>query len=556
MEVDRPVDRLSDIIYGIRYSVQKADNDLNTTELEDRDYSLEAKDSLNLTRENRPFSFKDYAPKVFATIRKFLGVSVTSFLNSWEMPPEDAEFTESTARSGSMFYITHDRQYLFKTILHPEVTVMMELLRDYHIHLQAYRRTFMVKIYGLFRFMNNSTKLWILIMGHTFPPIITIKEKYDLKGRKPKPGKSIKERMRPNQNAPHKDNEILRYIRFVDEHKSFYLTQLGEDIKLLKDHDIMDYSLLIGIHEVTPEEFEAAAILATQDEGYFSLLPTEIRIQIQQHDIFIHRKTEKQIKTSSEPDSSSKPPKEKPTKKKRISSPSDIKTDNTSPSEQQIRPRKIPKKYPRAKSSDIIQKGLERRRKKLDKKDTGKRLENIHTEIKTIFDYGLVAINPLTSNFEILFLGIIDNLTNYTVSKQMANLFKSALWEPETLSTVPSSYYGDRFYKYLTTDLLGDAPEIASDEDNGKIIITNEVIISTIVDNGKIHSTSQPNVPSQTPQLTNIEVSNSFPKSLTPRENSSSQKSILRPSLSVATSDQTTPKVEKKRKSVGLTRDN
>jgi len=135
----------------------------------------------------------------------------------------------------------------------------------------------------------------------------------------------------------------------------------------------------------------------------------------------------------------------------------------------------------------------------------------------------------------------------------MANLFKSALWEPETLSTVPSSYYGDRFYKYLTTDLLGDAPEIASDEDNGKIITANEVI-STIVEAGKIHSTSQPNVPSQTPQLTNTEVSNSFPKSLTPRENSSSQ-SILRPT-SVATSDQPTPKVEKKRKSVGLTRDN
>jgi len=138
----------------------------------------------------------------------------------------------------------------------------------------------------------------------------------------------------------------------------------------------------------------------------------------------------------------------------------------------------------------------------------------------------------------------------------MANLFKSALWEQETLSTVPPPVYGERFYKYLTTVLLGDSPEVVSDEDNGKIMTPNDMI--SIVDSGKtIHSTSQPIVPSQTPERTiNPEVSNSFPKSLTPRENSSSQKSVLRPTLSVATSDPSTPKVEKKRKSLGLTRDN
>jgi len=57
-----------------------------------------------------------------------------------------------------------------------------------------------------------------------------------LKGRKPKPGKSVKERqhIRSGSNAkdrgsltiipidvPQKDNEIERNIRFVEEHKSF-----------------------------------------------------------------------------------------------------------------------------------------------------------------------------------------------------------------------------------------------------------------------------------------------------------------------------------------------
>ena len=39
---------------------------------------------------------------------------------------------ESTAKSGSMFFQTDDKIYLFKTILHPEVPVMMRLLRHYY----------------------------------------------------------------------------------------------------------------------------------------------------------------------------------------------------------------------------------------------------------------------------------------------------------------------------------------------------------------------------------------------------------------------------------------
>jgi len=83
-----------------------------------------------------------------------------------------------------------------------------------------------------------------------------------------------------------------------------------------------------------------------------------------------------------------------------------------------------------------------------------------------------LARNPKTEKLEILFLGIIDNLTNYTVSKQMATLFKSALWEADTLSTVPSDFYGDRFFQYLTCTLLGEGEE--------KIIVETTTTIETL----------------------------------------------------------------------------
>jgi len=564
---DVPGDRLADIIYGIRNCVLKAEETLKDSELEEKDYSLDAKESFLLVREKRTFAFKDYAPKVFAAIRKLLGVSTSSFLESWEIPEDDSELKESTARSGSMFYTTKDRKYIFKTILHPEVTVMMEILKNYYIHLQAFHRTFMVKIYGLFRYMSGTTKLWILIMGHTFPPSLTIQEKYDLKGRKPKPGKSIKERAQIiKPNAPQKDNEIERNFRFVEEHKDIYLTQLSVDIQLLKTHDIMDYSLLVGIHEVTEEEFQEAVVLSASNEGYFSNLPTEIKFQIQQNENYMRIKTERE-KKSMETEVTRRQKKsisssENNNKKKKLTeiktSGEDISniTDNALSAPEKPRIKKsdrksYERKYPRQKSSDHINKKI------LDKrdrdKDTGKLLE-----IKTIFDYGLVAIHPFTQKFEILFLGIIDNLTNYTVSKQMANLFKSALWEAETLSTVPSIYYGDRFYNYLTTVILGDRdytpsddfsinikPDTTNDEQPKGITIIN-------ADSGKTHSISQPVVPiiSQYDRII-PDGTNSVPNALTPREKASKQKSLRETPLS----DLSTQKAEKRRKSMGQ-RDN
>jgi hypothetical protein len=58
-------------------------------------------------------------------------------------------------------------------------------------HYKKYKGSFMVKIYGLFRFQYTSgmagDKCWILIMGNTFPIGIKMDEVYDLKGRMPKP---------------------------------------------------------------------------------------------------------------------------------------------------------------------------------------------------------------------------------------------------------------------------------------------------------------------------------------------------------------------------------
>jgi hypothetical protein len=126
-----------------------------------------------------------------------------------------------------MFYRTQDRQYFFKTLLHPEVGVMMDMLKDYHKYLSDAPKNFIMRVVGLYRLTYSPAKqIWVLVFKNVFPPGVAIDETYDLKGRKPK---------RTNTpvvgGGPVKDNQIQRQIYFTaPEVTQFYREQLNQDI--------------------------------------------------------------------------------------------------------------------------------------------------------------------------------------------------------------------------------------------------------------------------------------------------------------------------------------
>jgi hypothetical protein len=47
------------------------------------------------------------------------------------LPKDEAKLTESAGRSGSLFFRTDDKQFFFKTILHPEVGTLCSVLKQY-----------------------------------------------------------------------------------------------------------------------------------------------------------------------------------------------------------------------------------------------------------------------------------------------------------------------------------------------------------------------------------------------------------------------------------------
>eukprot|EP00124_Ichthyophonus_hoferi_P000916 Ihof_evm1s40 gene=Ihof_evmTU1s40 len=63
------------------------------------------------------------------------------------------------------------------------------------------------------------------------------------------------------------------------------------------------------------------------------------------------------------------------------------------------------------------------------------------------------------SRSEVYHIGFIDCLTSYRLKKKMAHFFKSALWTPETLSTIDATSYAERIKKYLIS--IFDEPTLS-----------------------------------------------------------------------------------------------
>jgi len=184
------------------------------------------------------------APKAFINIAKISGFSA-KYLDETLLPStflQDALKNQkfSEGKSGSFFVFSPDKKLIIKTIPSHEYQSMKRLLPRYYNHLMDYPDSLLVRILGTYSVTFVQTRVYILVMSNLFT--MPIHEKYDLKGswvaRKASPSSSVK-----------KDEDFRRRISIggsVD--RLLELIQL--DSKLLRDHNIMDYSLLLGFQKL------------------------------------------------------------------------------------------------------------------------------------------------------------------------------------------------------------------------------------------------------------------------------------------------------------------
>lgn len=282
------------MLTGIRVAVSR--NAGAMKKLNDDDFKNTAKltfnmDGSELTPSSKyDFKFKDYCPEVFRELRTMFGIDPADYLVSITGKYILSELG-SPGKSGSFFYYSRDYRFIIKTVHHSEHKQLRRVLREYYNHVKENPNTLISQFYGLHRvkmsFASGYRKVHFVVMNNLFPPHRNIHLKYDLKGSTLGRTTKIPEELKKSGDLSQftlKDlNWLERHekIKFGPEKRKAFFTQLKSDVELLKKINVMDYSLLIGLHDVktgnTVASTRKLAVFDPKSTNKFELINTNPR---------------------------------------------------------------------------------------------------------------------------------------------------------------------------------------------------------------------------------------------------------------------------------------
>ncbi|XP_063540095.1 phosphatidylinositol 5-phosphate 4-kinase type-2 alpha isoform X1 [Cydia strobilella] len=287
-----------------------------------RAYSKLKVDNHLFNKENMPshFKVKEYCPLVFRNLRERFGIddldykeSLTRFRKpdsylrprqrkimklrrSATAPTAVGDFTEqnlfhdatafmkrgltikrlrsqpipddSSGKSGAKFYQSYDRLFILKTLTSEEVERMHSFLKHYHPYIvERHGKTLLPQYLGMYRLTVDGIEHYLVATRNVFSNHLNIHRKYDLKGSTVDREASEKELEKELPTL--KDNDFIKQgvrIDIGDAAKDKLLETLTADVEFLTKLHLMDYSLLLGMHECGRGEAEAeAAQQAEQD---------------------------------------------------------------------------------------------------------------------------------------------------------------------------------------------------------------------------------------------------------------------------------------------------
>lgn len=154
--------------------------------------------------------------------------------------------------SGSIFYLTDDGEFIIKTVQHKEAEFLTKLLPGYYMNINVNPRTLLPKYFGLYCYQCSGKNIRLVVMNNLLPVSVKIHERYDLKGSTYK--------RKANKSERKKESPTFKDLDFLDRHPDgiylepdtyYALTKtISRDCRVLESFKIMDYSLLVGIHNI------------------------------------------------------------------------------------------------------------------------------------------------------------------------------------------------------------------------------------------------------------------------------------------------------------------
>ncbi|XP_076847428.1 phosphatidylinositol-4-phosphate 5-kinase, type I, gamma b isoform X5 [Brachyhypopomus gauderio] len=202
------------------------------------------------------FRFKTYAPVAFRYFRELFGIRPDDYLYS--LCNEPLIELSNPGASGSIFYVTRDDEFIIKTVQHKEAEFLQKLLPGYYMNLNQNPRTLLPKFFGLYCVQSGGKNIRMVVMNNVLPRVFRMHLKFDLKGSTYKRRASKKEREKAKPT--YKDLDFMQdvpdgLLLDTDTYNALVKT-LQRDCLVLESFKIMDYSLLLGVHNVEQAERE------------------------------------------------------------------------------------------------------------------------------------------------------------------------------------------------------------------------------------------------------------------------------------------------------------
>lgn len=205
------------------------------------------------------FRFKSYAPVAFRYFRDLFGIEPSDFMLS--LANETIREIGNPGASGSLFFISNDDMFIVKTVQHKEATFLQQLLPGYYMNIHQNPRTLLPKFFGLYCYQSGTSNIRLTVMNNLLPSKYKCHFKFDLKGS------TYKRKASKNETAKsspvYKDLDFDKFfpdgIQLDAETYDAVINTIKRDTRVLESFNIMDYSFLLGIHNLDEAEREREA---------------------------------------------------------------------------------------------------------------------------------------------------------------------------------------------------------------------------------------------------------------------------------------------------------
>ncbi|TGZ53590.1 hypothetical protein DBV15_05156 [Temnothorax longispinosus] len=358
------------------------------------------------------FKFKNYAPIAFRYFRDLFGIQPDDFLMSMCSAP--LRELSNPGASGSIFYLTDDDEFIIKTVQHKEGEFLQTLLPGYYMNLNQNPRTLLPKFFGLYCYRCNSKNVRLVAMNNLLPSSVKLHQKYDLKGSTYKRKASKGERSK--SSPTYKDLDFIEHhpegIFLEADTYGALVKTIQRDCRVLESFKIMDYSLLVGIHNL-----DQAAKEKAQEQRLSASADEEIDETGGESDGFIQSEREKQ-------------------REDRI-------------------------------GAAALNRSRSINRQRLVAHSTA--MESIQAESEPIDEEddvpsgGIPARNARGERL-LLFLGVIDILQSYRLKKKLEHTWKSMIHDGDTVSVHRPGFYAQRFQDFMAKTVFKKIPSQRNSE--------------------------------------------------------------------------------------------